>query len=107
MSRILTLLNWFWILLTACNNTEPDIQVNKIISNVTSEKFNDLGGKNEYEESNHKDIKKLTFNFSMEHGERLKCLDWRTLLNEYDGFDRYWGGDSTSQDNIQENFNNL
>lgn len=48
----------------------------------------------------------------MEHGERVKRKiemfnDWRTLLNEYDGFDRYWGGDSTSQDNIQENFNYL
>jgi hypothetical protein len=55
--------------LTACNNTEPEIQVSKIISNVTSEKFNDLGGKIEYEESNQKDCKKLTFNFSMENEE--------------------------------------
>lgn len=47
----------------------------------------------------------------MEYGERVKrkiemLNNWRTLLNEYDGLERYWGGESTSH-NVQENFNNL
>ena len=107
MKRILFLL--ICSILTAGNNTEPDIQVNTIISNVTAEEFNGLGRTNENGETNQKDFKKLTFYFSMEHGEGVKRKiemfnDWRTLLNEYDGLERYWGGDSTSQDNIEENF---
>lgn len=71
-----------------------------------------LGGKNESEESNQKDFKNLTFNFSMEHGERVKRKiemfnEWRTLLNEYDLLNGIGRVDSTSHDNIQENFNYL
>lgn len=109
MKRILFLLIGLCSILTACNNTEPVIQVNTIISNVTAEEFNGLGQTNEYGESNQKDFKKLTFDFSMKHGEGVKrkiemFSDWRTLLNEYDGLERYWGGNSTSQDNIEESF---
>ncbi|MEI4771875.1 hypothetical protein WAX74_19930 [Psychrobacillus sp. FJAT-51614] len=109
MKRILFLLIGLCYILTACNNTDPDIQVNTIISNVTAEEFNGLGRTNEYGESNQKDFKKLAFDFSMEHGDGVKRKiemfnDWRTLLKEYDGLERYWGGDSTSQDNIEENF---
>lgn len=48
----------------------------------------------------------------MEHGERVKRKiemfnEWRTLLNEYDLLNGIGGGDSTSQDNVEENFNNL
>lgn len=109
MKRILFLLIGLCSILTACNNTEPEIHVNTIISNITAEEFNGLGGTNEYGESNQKDFKKLTFDFSMEHGEGVKRKiemfnDWRTLLNEYEDIERYWGGDSTSEDNIEENF---
>jgi len=109
LKRILFLLVGLCSLLTACNNPEPDIQVDTIISNITAEEFDDLGGTQEYGEATEKDFKKLTFDFSMEHNEKVERKiemfnDWRTLLNEYDGFERYWGGESSSQDNIEEDF---
>lgn len=96
-------------LLAACNNTEPEIQVETIISNITSEEFNSLGGTEEYGEFTQKDFKKLNFDFSMQHDEgterKIEMFDyWRDSLNNYDGLERYWTGYRTSLDNPEENF---
>lgn len=109
MKRFIFLLIGLCILLAACNNAEPEIQVDTIISNITADEFNSIGGTEEYGESTQKDFKKLTFDFSMQHDEgverKIEMFDnWRDVLNNYDGLERYWGGNSTSQDNPEENF---
>ena len=108
MKRILILLGLCCIL-TACNNTEVDIQVNTIISDITAEEFSYIAGKNQYGTTNQKNFQKLTFNFSMEHGSGVNRNiemfdDWILLINGYDGLNRYWGGSGGSRDNDGENF---
>lgn len=109
MKRFLFLLIGLCIALVACNSTEPEIQVNTIISNINSEEFNNLGVTDEYGEVSKNDFKKLTFDFSMQHDEgverKIEMFDnWRKLLNTYDGLERYWTGNSTSQDNSGDSF---
>lgn len=107
MKRLLFLLIGLCIALVACNNAEPEIRVNTTISNINAEEFNNLGVTDEYGEVSKNDFKKLTFDFSMEHDEgierKIEMFDnWRNLLNTYDGLERYWTGNNTSQDNPED-----
>lgn len=109
MRKIFVLLVMLCSLLAACNDSAPNVQINTTISPITTEEFNGLGRTNEYGESTKKDFKKLTFDFSIEHKEEINreiemFNDWRSYLNEYDEFDRYWGGNSSSLDNVGVNF---
>lgn len=109
MKKFLFLIIGFCIILVACNNAEPEIRVNTTISNINTEEFNNLGGTDEYGKVSKNDFKKLTFDFSMQHDEdverKIEMFDnWRNLLNTYDGLERYWTGNSTSQDNSDESF---
>lgn len=109
MKRILVLLVVLCSLLVVCNDSDSDVQINTTISPINSEEFNGLGGTNKYGESTEKDFKKLTFDFSIEHKEEINrdikmFNDWRTFLNEYDEVNRYWGGNSSFQDNMGVNF---
>ena len=111
IKRLLFLLILLSSLLAACNSSEPEIQVETIISDLTAEEFDGLGGTEEYGESTVKDYKKLTFDFSIKHDDEVERKiemfeEWRTLLNDYDDYERYWFGESSSQDNIDENFAN-
>ena len=109
MKRIIVLLVGLCILVAACKSSEPDVQVNTIISPITTEEFSDLGRTDEYGESTEKDFKKLTFDFSIKHTDEINreiemFNDWRALLNNYDEFARYWEGNSSSLDNEGDNY---
>ena len=109
MKRFLFLLIGLCTVLVACNSTEPEIEVNTNISNISAEEFNNLGVTDVYGEVSKSDFKKLTFDFSMQHDDsverKIEMFDnWRELLNNYDGLERYWTGNNTSQDNPEDNF---
>lgn len=108
MKRVLIILIGLCIALFACNNGEPKIQVDTVISPLSTKEFNGLGGTDEYGVSTQKDFKKLTFNFTMEHDEgvdrKIRMFDdWKGLLNNHDEYKRYWTGTSTSDDIIGKN----
>lgn len=109
MKKLIFIFIGISILLVGCNGSEPKFTIETVISDVSDEEYEYFGKSNTYEGTSKEDFRKLTFKFSMEHeGDIKRSIEmyegWRDALNNYDEYDRYWFGSSSSQDNLTENF---
>lgn len=101
---------FFLLILTACNNNKPLIDVETKVSSISDEEYDKVGGTKDLIEPKQEDFKVLNFTFYMEHTDGVTnrqieiTKDWRTTINSIDEIDRYWYGSASEQDNAAENF---
>ena len=99
-------------LLTACNDKEPKIEIEAMVSQVSEEEYKKIGATKDLREPKQEDFKFFEFNFDMEHTgsvkkrniEMYKFENLQQALDEIDGNPRYWYGSWHTQDNESENF---
>ncbi|SDM91590.1 hypothetical protein SAMN05518871_102556 [Psychrobacillus sp. OK028] len=100
----------FFLLLTACNNEEPLIEIEVKISSISDDEYSNVGATKDLIEPKQEDFKVLEFTFNMKHTDAVTNRkvemfeDWKKTLDSIDGIDRYWYGSASSQDNASENF---
>ena len=100
------------ILLTACNEKEPEIEIRATVSPVSEEEYQKIGATKDLSEPKQEDFKIFEFDFNMEHTdavkersiEMYKFENLQQVLNDIDGSSRYWNGSWHNQDNEGENF---
>lgn len=98
----------FFLLLTACNNEEPIIEIEVKISSIADDEYSKVGATQDLIDPKQEDFKVLEYTFNMKHTDAVENLqignfeDWRNTLNSIDEIDRYWYGGGSSSDN--ENF---
>ena len=56
MKRLDVILIGLCSVLTSCNNAEPDLTIETVISNITADDFNSLGRTEEYSKSKEEDF---------------------------------------------------
>ncbi|MEI4770934.1 fructose-bisphosphate aldolase [Psychrobacillus sp. FJAT-51614] len=106
----LLLVGLFFLLLTACNNEEPLIEIEVKFSSISDDEYSNVGATKDITEPMQEDFKVLEFTFNMKHTDAVTNRqieifeDWRKTLNSIDEIDRYWYGSASSQDNASENF---
>lgn len=100
------------LLLTACNNKVPLIEIEAKISPISEKEYKKIGATKDLSELKQEDFKIFEFNFNMEHTdsvkerkvEMYKFENLPQVLNGIDGNSRYRYGGWNSQDNESENF---
>lgn len=100
------------VVLTACNDKAPQIEIEAKVSPVSEEEYKKIGATKDLEEPKQEDFKFFEFNFNMEHTdsvkerkvEMYKFENLQQALNEIDGNSRYWYGSWGINDNESENF---
>lgn len=111
MKKISLLFTIFiFLLLTACTNKEPTIEIEVIVSSVSDDEFSEVGATKKLTEPKQEDFKTLEYTLRMEHSDDVTIRqiesfgDWKNVLNGIDDIERYWYGSASSQDNTSENF---
>ena len=100
----------FFLLLTACNNEEPLIEIEVEVSSISDDEYSNVGATKDLIEPKQEDFKVLEFTFNMKHTDAVTNRkiemfeDWTKTLNSIDEIDRNWYGSASSQDNASENF---
>ncbi|MFJ7667616.1 hypothetical protein ACIQXI_10925 [Lysinibacillus sp. NPDC097195] len=100
------------ILLTACNDKKPEIEIGATVSPVSEEEYKKISATKDLSEPKQEDFKFFEFNFNMEHTdsvkerniEMYKFENLQQALNEIDGSSRFLYGSWHTQDNVSENF---
>ncbi|MBU8878292.1 hypothetical protein BGM26_04730 [Bacillus sp. FJAT-29790] len=98
------------LLLTACNNKEPLIEIEMKVSPISDEAYGVVGGTKVLIEPKQEDFKILDFKFNMEHTDvvtnrQIEMFeDWKKTLDSIDEIQRYWNGSASEKDNASENF---
>ncbi|MCY9547868.1 hypothetical protein [Lysinibacillus xylanilyticus] len=100
------------VLLTACNDQVPLIEIEAKVSPVSDEEYRKIGATEDLIEPKQEDFKIFEFNFNMEHTDsvkerKIKMYKFENLpqvLNGIDDITRYWNGGGYSQDNESEDF---
>ncbi len=100
------------LLLTACNNKAPLIEIEAKISPISEKEYKKIDATRDSSELKQEDFKIFEFDFNMEHTdsvkerkvEMYKFDNLSQVLNGIDGNLRYWHGSWYSQDNESENF---
>ena len=101
---------FFFLLLTACNNEEPLIDIEVKVSSISGDEYSKVGATKDLIEPKQEDFKVLEYTFNIKHTDAVtnrqieSFEDWRKTLNSIDEIDRYWYGSASSQDNASENF---
>ena len=106
---------WFtflilFLLITACNNKEPSIEVEVKVSPISKEEYSKVGATMDLIEPKQADFKVLEYTFNMKHSNAVTNRQIETtkyfgkVLESIDDMDRYWSGGGSSQDNPSENF---
>lgn len=102
--------SFFFLLLTACADEEPTIEIEIKVSPVSDDEYSNVGATKDLKEPKQEDFKVLEYTLNMEHSDDVTIRqiesfdDWKNVLNGIDDIDRYWYGSAWSQDNISENF---
>lgn len=100
----------FFLLLTACNTEEPLIEIEVKVSSISDDEYNNVGATKDLIDPKQEDFKVLEYTFNMKHTDAVTNRQieinghWRNILNSIDEIDRYWYGNTSSQDNASENF---
>ncbi|MBD8033161.1 fructose-bisphosphate aldolase [Solibacillus merdavium] len=100
----------FFLLLTACSNEEPSIEIEVKVSSISDEEYSKVGATQDLIDPKQEDFKVLEYTFNMKHTNAVinrhieSFEDWRNALNSIDEIDRYWYGGGSSRDNESENF---
>jgi hypothetical protein len=98
------------LLLTACNNKEPLIEIEAKVSPISDGEYSKVGGTKDLIDPKQKDFKVIDFTFNMEHTDAVTNRqiemfeDWKITLDSIDGIQRNWYGSASEQDNTSENF---
>lgn len=100
------------VLLTACNDRAPQIEIEATVSPVSEEEYNKVGATKDLDEPKQEDFKFFEFNFNMEHTgsvkerhiEMYKFGNLKQALDEIDGNSRYWYGSWHYEDIESESF---
>lgn len=101
---------FLFLLLTACANEEPTIEIEINVSPVTDDEYSKVGATKDLKEPKQGDFKSLEYTLHMEHSDdvtirQIESFDgWKEALNGIDDIDRYWYGSASSQDNTSQNF---
>lgn len=99
-----------FLLLTACNNEEPFIEIEVKVSSISDDEYSKVGATKDLIEPKQEDFKVLEYTFNMNHTDAVtnrqieSFEDWSNTLNGIDEIDRYWYGSVSSRDNASENF---
>ncbi|MEG0440409.1 hypothetical protein [Solibacillus cecembensis] len=102
--------SFIFLLLTACNNEDPTIEIEVKIAPVSDDEYSNVGATKDLNEPKQEDFKVLEYTLHMEHSDDVTIRqiesfdDWKNVLNGIDDIDRYWYGSASSLDNTSENF---
>ncbi|MFJ7182749.1 hypothetical protein [Lysinibacillus xylanilyticus] len=100
------------VILTACNDKAPLIEIEAKVSPVSDEEYRKIGATGDLIEPKQEDFKIFEFNFNMEHTdsvkerkiEMYKFENLPQVLNGIDDITRFWNGGGYIQDNESEDF---
>ena len=100
----------FFLLLTACTNEEPLIDIEAIVTPISEEEYRQLRATQDFIDPKQEDFKVFEFTFNMKHTNAVRnrqidmFKDWNNTLNSIDEIHRMRSGSSSEQDNESENF---
>ena len=100
------------VLLTACNDKAPQIEIEAKVSPVSKEEYKKVGATKDLDEPKQEDFKIFEFNFNMEHTDSVKEVNiemykfenLKQALDEVDDNSRYWYGSWHYEDIESESF---